>query len=232
MKTGEFFYTHRMKNLSFAIVTVCLAGCLSETNEASVEAPKNDTADTVVVVAKDLLRDYPIPVLDSLYALFENSGAVGYAPSEIFHNPSDSGIFVYYTFFNKKYQADRPGFRQMATLITHTYMKPVYGWAKTDKDQTFILLNMNDNLGGIGKSIRIGATLAELKTELGEPIYREDSTHVFLGKNKVVGQFNFRNGLVQTFTYVRLNLDDDIFAMDSIARKEIIEDKLKKAKDF
>ncbi len=177
--------------------------------------------------------EFPIPILDSIFQHFGTSGAVAYSPSKNFYNPTDSGIFVFYTLFDKhKLNKSKYSFEEqhIGTLTTHTYFKPKYGWSDKDKDQTFILLELDGRPIKIGKSIQIGMTLHELKSELGQPIYQVDSSFVFLGKNKVIGKFNFKNGLLESLTYGRFTLIDEIFTVDSLERKAIIEQKLKSKK--
>ncbi len=180
-------------------------------------------------VPKDNFIDFPIPELDSILPYFETSGAVENSPSERFHNPTDTGIFVFYTLFDKRKNSEY-SFDEIniGRLTTHTYRKSKYGWAATDKDQTFILLHLNGQPITIGKTIQIGITFKNLIKELGKPIYQIDSTFIFLGKNKIVGQFNFNNQKLESLTYGRFNLMDEIFEIDSISRKEIIEEKLKR----
>jgi len=171
--------------------------------------------------------NYPIPQFDSILKYYETSGAVDNSFYERYYSPSDSGIYVFYTLFNKvKMKKSNYSFDEIniGTLTTHTYNKPKYGWKASDKDQTFILLQVDDNLIQFGKSIQVGNTFKELTTELGEPIYQVDSSFVFLGKNKIIGKFKFKNSLIQSYTYGRFNLKDEIFEMDSIKRKEIIEE--------
>lgn len=187
----------------------------------STEIPENE------------FMDFPIPELDSIFPYFETSGAVSYSPSQQFYNPTDSGIFVFYTLFDKQ-KMDRSRYSfdgaQIGTLTTHTYRKPGYGWSETDKDQTFILLYLYGRPLKVGKSIRTGISFEELTHELGKPVYQVDSSFVFLGKNKVVGSFHFQNGRLASFLYGRYNLTNEIFKMDSLSRKNIIEGLLKREK--
>ncbi|MEM7659986.1 MAG: hypothetical protein AAF399_28000, partial [Bacteroidota bacterium] len=111
--------------------------------------------------------------------------------------------FVFYTLFDKKqmrgssYSFDE---QNIGTLTTHTYRKPEYGWSETDKDQTFILLQLDGKPITIGESIQIGISPEELIHELGKPIYQSDSIFTFLGKNNIVGQFSFENGKLRSVT--------------------------------
>jgi len=201
------------------------SGEISDVNLVSTEAVIENTD----LVPKDQFIDFPIPDLDSIFPYFETSGVVSKSPSERYYNPTDSGIFVFYTLFdqkkigNSKYSFDE---KNIGTLTTHTYMKPKYGWSETDKDQTFILLQLNGQPIKIGKSIQIGMPFQELVSELGKPIFQADSTFTFLGKNKVVGQFVFEKEKLTSLTYGRFNLTDEIFELDSVSRQKIIEEKL------
>lgn len=226
------------KIVSTYITVIFLISCTSnEQSKKRAISVKSDSIKSDAVLAdkviEDKFIDFPIPELDSIFPYFETSGAVANSPSERFYNPSDSGIFVFYTLFDKikmgntKYSFDE---QHIGTLTTHTYRKPKYGWSETDKDQTFILLQLDGNPIKIGKSIQVGISLEELIDELGKPIYQSDSTFTFLGKNKIVGQFNFEDDKLGSLTYGRYNLTDDIFEIDSLSRKEIIEEKLKRKK--
>jgi hypothetical protein len=224
------------------IIAIFLISCNSkEQSDKGVSDVKSDTiksdvetVETVETVIEDKFIDFPIPVLDSIFPYFETSGAVANSPSVRFYNPTDSGIFVFYTLFDKtkirssKYSFDE---KNIGTLTTHTYRKPKYGWSETDKDQTFILLLLDGESVIIGKSIKIGATFDELTNELGEPIYSIDSSFVFLGKNRFIGRFNIVNGQVESLAYGRFNLNDSVFTMDSVSLREIVEEKLKGIKE-
>jgi hypothetical protein len=226
-----------MKRLiAIYLIAIFLIGCApnEQTNENVInEKTGSIKTDTLIAdkVMEDKFIDFPIPVLDSIFPYFETSGAAANSPSERFYNPTDSGIFVFYSLFDKKkmgnskYSFDE---KNIGTLTTHTYRKPTYGWSETDKDQTFILLQLDGKPIKIGKSIQVGISIEELIDELGKPIYQSDSTFTFLGINKVVGQFNFQNRLLASLTYGRYNLPDEIFKIDSISRKEIIEEIIKK----
>lgn len=175
--------------------------------------------------------NYPIPKIDSILQYFETSGAVTNSLYERYYNPTDSGIYVFYTLFDKvKMKKSNYSFEDIniGTLTTHTYNKPQYGWRASDKDQTFILLQVDNNLIEIGNSIQVGNTYNELIIELGEPIYQVDSSIVFLGKNKIIGRFKFENSLIQSYTYGRFNLKDEIYEMDSIMRRKTIEEDILK----
>lgn len=174
--------------------------------------------------------DYPIPSLDSILQYYETSGAVSNSPSARYFNPSDSGLYVYYSLFDKvKMKSGNYSFDEIniGTLTTHTFRKPLYGWSEKDKDQTFILLKSDGELLKIGKSIKVGSYTEELIKELGEPIYQIDSDLVFLGRNNVIGKFTIQNSIVKSFVYGRFNLPEKVFDTDSIKRREIIEGKLK-----
>ena len=209
-------------------------------NEHSKKEVNASTSDSIIsdpipadIMMEDQFNDFPIPILDSIFPYFETSGAVSKSPSEKFYNPTDSGIFVFYTLFDKKklldskYSFDE---QHIGTLTTHTYRKPKYGWSETDQDQTFILLQLDGKPIKIGESIQVGISIEELNDELGKPIYQSDSTFTFLGKNKIVGQFSFKNGKLHSLTYGRYNLEDNIFMIDSESRKEIIEEILNRKK--
>ena len=220
------------------ITSIFLISCNSkEQSNKEVSVVKSDSIkseiEIVDTIVEDKFIDFPIPEIDSISPYFETSGAVANSPSDRYYNPTDSGIFVFYTLFDRK-KRDNPKYsfeeQYIGTLTTHTYRKPKYGWSKTDKDQTFILLHLDGKPIKIGKSIQIGISYDEIINELGEPIYQGDSTFTFLGKNKVIGQFNYKNGKLESLTYGRFNLADDIFEIDSISRKEIIEEKLKREK--
>jgi hypothetical protein len=215
----------------FQIITLTPTNIYQIKNGTAVRLENKEIkSNTPELNAEKKFIDYPIPELDSIFPFFETSGAVENSPSEKYFNPTDSGIFVFYTLFDKtkmrntKYSFDEIN---IGTLTTHTYRKPKYGWSETDKDQDFILLQLDGLPIKIGKSIQIGSSFEELTNELGKPIYQIDSSFVFLGKNKIIGQFNFKNGQLESLTYGRYNLTDDIFDVDSIARKEMIEEKLK-----
>ncbi|WP_338759959.1 hypothetical protein WAF17_12650 [Bernardetia sp. ABR2-2B] len=136
----------------------------------------------------------------------------------------------------------------MGYLTTHTYRKPKYGWSETDKDQTFILLRLEElpirrqkaitikqkvemeKAIRVGQQIEIGMSVENLKNELANPIYIEDSSFVFLGKNKIIGRFEVKNNKVKSITYGRFHLNDSIFDLDSIALRSVIEEKLEGVK--
>ena len=210
----------------------CQSG--NESNEFNSKR-RADSTISETLKKKDTIKneryiDFPIPELDSIFPYFETSGAVANSPSDKYYNPTDSGIFVFYTLFDqRKIKHSKYSFDEIniGILTTHTYRKPKYGWSETDNDQTFILLQIDEKTIKVGKSIQVGGSLVDLKMELGEPIYKTDSTFVFLGKNKMIGRFHIKNGLIESFSYGRFNLIDDIFEIDSLKRKEIIEEKLK-----
>ncbi len=239
--TKELYRVRALSNtmkriLALYIIINFLIGCNS--NEQSKKVAISIKSDSIKLdsvpddkMIENKFIDFPIPDLDSIFPYFETSGAVAISPSEKFYNPTDSGIFVFYTLFDKKkvrdskYSFDE---QNIGTLTTHTYRKPKYGWSDTDDDQTFILLQLDGKPIMIGKSIQVGISLNKLILELGNPIYQSDSTFTFLGKNKIIGQFSFDKGKLRSLTYGRYNLSDNIFEIDSISRKEIIEEKLKR----
>jgi|GEM_PF-2810386 len=223
-----------MKNIVLILIAFCfMLGCHSEKRENAIESEvvldsMASNSKEIEVSDERVFIDFPIPELDAIFPYFETSGAVSDAPSARFYNPIDSGIFVFYSLFDKPNKGKKlQSYLPIGTLITHTYRKPGYGWSEEDKDQTFILLNLNEGIIKIGKSIQIGSSYEDLTKEIGEPIYQNDSSFVFLGKNKVVGQFDFKNGQVESLIYGRFNLGDEVFDMDSASLKVIIEEKLK-----
>jgi hypothetical protein len=184
--------------------------------------------ETIDTVNQGIFINYPIPELDSIFPFCETSGMVAKCPSPKYYNPYDSGIFVNYSLFyqNKSANTKYLSKKQVGLLFTHTYMKPTYGWSEKDKDQTFILMQLYGSPIKIGNSIKVGCTFDDLQTELGKPVYQIDSSFVFLGKNKVVAHFDLKNGVVESLKYGRFNLTDEIFIIDSVSRKEILEEKL------
>jgi hypothetical protein len=202
------------------LIFILVIGCDTKTerNKDLIENKDRGIENEEDTLDKSLFFDYPIPNLDSILQYYETSGAVENAPSKRYYNPSDSGIFVFYTLFDKKLD--------IGTLTTHTYRKPKYGWAAEDKDQTFILLRLTSGSIKIGKSIKIGQPRDEVKLELGQPIYQDSSRILFVGKNKVIALFGHSNGLISSITYGRFNLTDDIFNIDSISRQRVIIEKL------
>ena len=82
----------------------------------------------------------------------------------------------------------------------------------------------------IGIAIQVGITAENLIKELGNPIYQSDSTVTFLGKNKIIGHFKFKNKRLESLRYGRFNLSDKIFEMDSICQHKTIEEKLRQIK--
>ncbi|MEO1518751.1 MAG: hypothetical protein AAFV95_27300 [Bacteroidota bacterium] len=171
---------------------------------------------------------FPIPPLDSIFPYFQTSGVVERSPSNRFYNPSDSGLFVFYTLFDQKRGSGAVSkFQEIGILTTHTYFKPSYGWSETDKDQTFILLHLFGKAIKLGKTIEIGMSMDALTEELGQPLYQRDSSYVFLGKNNFIGQFRFENGTLQSLTYGRYNLPDEIFGLSKTEKRRMVEEKLK-----
>ncbi|BDD08262.1 hypothetical protein FUAX_06940 [Fulvitalea axinellae] len=219
--------------LTFFVLTT-YTGCQLKTKpnqrrEITLELNKVKTK-AVDTVSKNRFFDFPIPKLDSVLQYYETSGATGYVPSKRFYNPSDSGIFVFYTLFNKQTVRGREyaiNEEYQGMLTTHTYWKTGYGWSAMDKDQTFILLQLYGTSIKIGKGIKVGVGIKDLKVELGEPIYQTDSSLVFLGKNNLIGQFEFnKERKLKSIVYGRFNLPSKIFTLDSINRRRIIENKL------
>ena len=220
-------------------IAIFLISCNSKKNSdenskgIQIDSTKSsiEMADTI---SQERFIDFPIPELDSIFPYFETSGAVANSPSKRFYNPTDSGIFVFYTLFDKKKLRDsKYSFDEMniGTLTTHTFRKPKYGWSETDKDQTFILLQLDGKPIKIGESIEVGMLVENLERELGKPVYQVDSTIVYLGKNKIIGRFNIDKGKVESITYGRFNLNDSIFELERIIQREIIEEKLKGIKE-
>lgn len=212
---------------------IFLLGCGSEGNKKYLNNDVNKTVhskqnaiDTLKQTNQNEFKDFPIPILDSIFPFHVTSGAVGKSPSKTFYNPSDSGIYVYYSLLNRQKLRSNPESLSeinIGRLITHTYRKPGYGWSETDKDQTFIQLKIYQNPIKIGNSIQVGKNIKEIELELGQPIYRNDSNIVFLGKNYIIGSFNVKNNKVKSFTYGRYNLPNEIFKLDSLKRKERIQ---------
>jgi len=214
---------------------IALISLMSCTISSCAKEHKKDTQTNIkktIIEEVDTLKKaekfihFPIPQLDSIFPFFETSGVAENSPSEIFYNPTDSGLFVFYTLFDKKMPYSKYSFDKahIGTLTTHTYWKPNYGWSEMDKDQTFIHLQLDEDVIQVGKFIKVGSTFKELQKELGQPIYKIDSLFVFLGKNKIIGQFQFENGLLKSLTYGRYNLPNKIFDVDSIERKKMIEE--------
>lgn len=216
---------------------IFLLGCGSEGDKKVINNDDNKTIrskqseiDTLKSTNDNEFKDFPIPILDSIFPFHATSGAVGKSPSKTFYNPSDSGIYVFYSLLDRQKLSSNPESLSevnIGTLITHTYRKHVYGWSETDKDQTFIQLIIYQNPIKIGNSIQVGRNIKEIELELGKPIYQIDSNIVFLGKNNIIGIFKLKNKKVKSFTYGRYNLPDDIFELDSLKRKEIIQKVLK-----
>lgn len=217
------------------IISILLLGCQSEQPSEGVSSEINH--DTTLTLSQEnynvnstfVFIDFPIPILDSIFPFNETSGIIEKSPSHRYYNPVDTGIFVFYTLFDKSSDPKHPfELVNIGTLTTHTYRKPKYGWSESDKDQTFIYLETHAPTLRIGKSIRVGGTIREVKMELGEPIYQSDTSFIFLGKNKVAGSFNVKNGQITSFSYGRYNFPDDIFEIDSMSRVNLITEKLKR----
>ena len=224
-----------MNRFAPLILVLIAVTCNPRRDESRVATGGNET-DSILEIEKTsgtgekTFIDYPIPNLDSILQHCETSGMIENAPSERFYNPTDSGIFVFYTLFdnerrahpvkNSKAEFDE---RFVGNLTTHTYRKSRYGWAVDDKDQMFILLQLTNGTIKIGRSIRVGCTIEQVKSELGQPIYCDgDSSFVFLARNKTIAKFNTSKEVVTSITYGRFNLSDDLFLRDSITRRQIV----------
>ena len=228
-------------NQRFSLIAVLLLLSACSMKKQSDEEAAKLTSDTVVLETEDKYHlknsrqfiDYPIPHLDSILPFVETSGAHSKAPSEQFYNPADSGIFVFYTLFEPRKSSINEIRKQqnyIGELMTHTYYKSAYGWAETDKDQTFISLKA---IGGdikVNDAVKIGASLNEVLKVLGNPISQSDSSFIFLGKNKVIGHFDVEKGKVRSFVYGRFNLHDSIFEKDSASIMKVLKDKLEESK--
>lgn len=212
---------------------IFLLGCSSERDKKAIDNDDNKTVrskqssiDTLKSINDNEFKDFPIPILDLIFPFHVTSGAVGKSPSKTFYNPSDSGIYVFYSLLDRqklRSNAESMSEVNIGTLITHTFRKPGYGWSEKDKDQTFIQLKIYQNSIKIGNSIQVGKNIKEVELELGKPIYQSDSNIVFLGKNNIIGSFNVKNNKIISFTYGRYNLPYEIFKLDSLKRKELIQ---------
>ena len=228
------------KIVIFYFIVFALISCKSKTrNTETIKEIQLDSVKPIIqaidTFVEERFMNFPIPKLDSIFPFFETSGMVANAPSKRFYNPTDSGIFVFYTLFYREIRELNYLHKEeyIGDLTTHTYRKPKYGWSDTDKDQTFILLELEESSVKtkktikFGKKIEIGTSIKTLKSELGEPIYIKDSNFVFLGKNKIIGKFDIKNDKVRSITYGHFNLNDSIFELDSVALRKVVEKKLK-----
>ncbi len=145
------------------------------------------------------IKQFPIPKLASILKYYQTSGVVENAPSKSYCNPTEDGLFVFYTLFDKKQKEKR--LKRIGTLITHTYYKKGYGWDAEDQDQTFIELNLTAKDIVIGKSIRVGSDISSIIPELGFPLTQNDTTAIFIGKDNYVCRLDIENNIVEGFTY-------------------------------
>jgi hypothetical protein len=164
--------------------------------------------------------------MDSILLYYETSGIAEVFPSKKYFNPSDSGIFVFYTLFEKRKingVLRITNDNQNNAILTHTYRKKNYGWASTDQDQTFIKLISESPLFKVNSNIKIGNNIKSIETELGKPLYEKDFINIYLGANKFIAQLTFQKEQLIHINYGRYNLPDTIFKMDSISKVQYIE---------
>jgi hypothetical protein len=215
-----------MRTIYIYGLIIFLFGCNSEpVNIVENSLTESDTLiDTTRIVEEEIFHDFPIPNLEDIFPFYETSGMGENAPSEKYFNPTDSGIFVYYSLFDKEKIKQRTGEdAYIGSLTTHTYYKKNKGWSTSDTDQTFIQIDLNSALITIGESIKVGATVEELFFELGKPIAQSDEEITFLGKNFVVGKFQLKNSKVTSFKYGRYNLPIEIFEADSLKQVQTVD---------
>ncbi|BDD06500.1 hypothetical protein AUTU_39830 (plasmid) [Aureibacter tunicatorum] len=210
------------------LALIFLFGCMQKKDKHQKQVGIHDSVslsfvdipsiDTLESKAESKFKTFPIPNLDTLLYYYETSGAEGKSSSNIYYNPSDSGIFVFYSLFEKKMIDGKLriiGHDHYGSLVTHTYFREPSGWTASDEYQTFIGLVSTSPFFSVNDSIGVGSSKLDIEHLLGLPIMIEDSTFIHLGLNNVIGQFKYNNDTVTKFKYFHYSLNDEIYMLDS-----------------
>jgi len=220
-----------MKPIFLQILFTSLVICSCEsTNSPALKLEKTNTqlpidfTSLAIKYSKVQLEELPLLSIKDFKKYIATSGMVSKSPSKYYHNPSDSGIFVYYSLIDREnYQRshDLSTFG-VGSLIMHTYWKEPYGWSENDKDQDFIFLFLQNDAIPLKDDVRVGSDSKTLITSLGIPFIQSDTAIYYFGSNHVMAKFEMKNDKIITIKYGRFAIPDSILNSFKSDLKEFI----------